>query len=258
MNVIVGRHSLLSSDLKHSAPLQFRSADNSERLPREINSCIRARNFYTSRPGVFETIFRKKPEKMGEGSLIFEARLPSPAVLITGQPIPVTLLIKRDSGDVGNIVLDTIELTLSSITTIRIRSYQSTDETKIPLLSRKNLALVLPMGQRELVVQPTESGSNGPVLLPHWLLQSFRSCNITRKYSMIMRLVIRHQLSTTSEEVRLTKDVHLSNGVSVTPLSVETAEDVGEHSETMEESYHREELPPYKATPTLIRRDQLQ
>lgn len=221
MNVIVARHSLLSFDLKYSVPLKFWPSYDPEPLPREINNYVQVRRFYTSRQGVVEQIFRRKPEKIGEGTVMFEAHLPNPAVLIIGQSIPITLVIERYSGDVGNIHLDTVELSLSSITTIRVRSHESVNTTKFPLLCGNNLNLRLPMAQRQLVVHPTEMGSNGPVLLPRRFLPSFRTCNITRKYSMIIRLVIRHQISTKSEQVLLTRDVHLSTGVFVNRVPVE-------------------------------------
>ena len=247
----VDRHSLLAHALRRSVPLKFWPLDPPRPLSQRSQVYARTKHVFSSGHG-FKSIFRSKQDKATDGAIIVEARLPSPAILILGKPIPITLIIKRDSGYVGTVIIQSVEIVLGITTAIHIQGSVSNDQARSSILCQKNLNLNLPPEQEELFVFPADINGSREIPLPQGFLPSFRSCNISRTYSLILRIGLRDESAKKPEQVQLVLGVQVFSGLTrrMEPPTIETREersgrdinDTNSDAEPAESS----QLPSYK------------
>ena len=127
----VDRHSLLTHALRHSVALKFWPLDPPRPPSQGSQVCAQTKHVFSSGHGGFSSLFRNKSDKGSDGTVIVEARLPRPVILIPGQPIPITLITKRDSGYMGTVIIQSVEILLGIITTVRIQGNQSNDRDSV-------------------------------------------------------------------------------------------------------------------------------
>jgi hypothetical protein len=159
-------------------------------------------------------IFRGITQNADEGGIIVDARLPNPAaILFPGQPIPITLVIKRDNGFAKTIVLQSVEIILNVITTIEIQGEKSSDKSQLSIFSKRNLNITLPPEREELPVCATDISGNGQIYFPRVFLPSFHSCNIARTYSLIVRVGLLPESAKKPKRVELVIAVQVYSGL---------------------------------------------
>jgi hypothetical protein len=203
---------MLSRALRHSAPINFWPCDPSppESSGTQVN--VTTKHVFSSHRSLFRSLFASKPNKQSAGAVIIEARLPR-SVLVAKQPVPLTLIITRAGGSL-TAILQSVEILVGSTTCIQVKGEQSYDRAQTIIFSKKNLNFILQSVQNELLVlQPSDITGGRPINFPNAFLPSFRSCNITRGYSLIVRVGILEEGAKKAEEVQLEMDVELFTGV---------------------------------------------
>ena len=153
----------------------------------------------------------------------------------------------------GTVIIQSIEIFLGIKTTIKIEGqvYQTIRLSRVSSC-KTNLNLNLPPEQAELHVYPADITGSGEIHFPRAFLPSFRSCNITRTYSLILRIGIRDESAKKPEQVQLVLDVLVFSGLTrrTEPPTIDADEeksgrDIKEtNSDT--ESDESSQLPSYK------------
>jgi hypothetical protein len=211
LKVRVDRYSLLSRAFRHSIHINFWPCDPSRpELSSGTQVNVRTKHIFSSHQGLFQSLFSSKSEKRSAGAVIVEARLPR-SVLVPKQPVPVMLVIARASGS-KTVFLQSVEILVGSTTCIQIKGDRSSDRGQTRILSKNNLNFILQSAQNEMLVQPIDITSGRTINFPNAFPPSFRSCNITRTYSLILRVGILEEGAKKTEQVQLEMDVELFTG----------------------------------------------
>ena len=96
-----------------------------------------------------------------------------------------------------------------------------------PLLDVGNLNLTLPANQNEVVINPTDLVQQGPssnsFILPDTIPPSFRTCNIDRKYALVLQMGVSSTPQAIPEMIQLNIDIQVFSGFKPPPQLVPTA-----------------------------------
>src|SRR5271170_5793814 len=117
VKVTVNRPSFFSRNLRHIVPFVFCPIEPPRPPPQNSQIFVRKKHTLaqskSADPGFWGGLFRKETPSTGNGGTIaFEARLPNPAILVPTEPIPITLLLKRDVGTKGVVYIRSIQIML--------------------------------------------------------------------------------------------------------------------------------------------------
>lgn len=223
VKVTVNRPSLFSRNLRQIVPFVFCPVEP-PRPPQTKQIFVRKKLTLTqpsqavadSSPGFWGSLFRKAPSISPSGIVAFEARLPHPAILVPAETIPVTLFLKRDADSRGIVYIRSIQVMLGITTYIAAQGFRRELGYIQPILDVGNLSLTLPANQNELVINPTDlvhqrSSSKG-FTLPDTIPPSFRTCNIARKYTLVLQMGVSSMPQAPPEIIQLTIDVQVFSG----------------------------------------------
>lgn len=120
--------------------------------------------------------------------LLLEARLPSPAVLYTGESVALRLVVRKfptASDDLSLVKLQSITVRLISTTRIKIRQYKATWDTKISLLNKSGLqAMVDTYHQGNGESFEISDSLLGGIIIPRETCPSFTACTIQQDHAL--------------------------------------------------------------------------
>jgi hypothetical protein len=173
-------------------------------------------------PGFLAGLFKKTPLSGNGGTIAFEARLPNPPILVPTEPIPVTLYLKRVSGSEGVVYIRSVQIMLAMTTFIAAQGYRRELGYLMPILNVGNLNLTLPANKTEIMInaadliQQNSQRAKG-VTLPDTVPPSFRTCNIARKYSLVLQIGISAHHSAIPETIQLNVDIQVFSGFKPPP-----------------------------------------
>lgn len=129
-----------------------------------------------------------------------DARLPDPAILTAGQPIPLRVLIKRLDGGTDPVYLQMLAVELAGHTSLRAGAYTRSETSTWVVSSRANMSQELHFPESKTAAasekQPVTSKPRPLTLaatlwstpLPASVAPSFRTCNIARNYDLDVRV----------------------------------------------------------------------
>jgi hypothetical protein len=97
----------------------------------------------------------------------------------------------------------------------------------LPIVNVGNLNLTLPIGQNETIINPADflqhSQASKGLALPDTVPPSFRTCNIARKYTLVLQMGVAAHSSSPPEMIQLTMDVQVFSGFKPPPELLGTA-----------------------------------
>lgn len=122
-----------------------------------------------------------------------DARLPNPAILTCNEPIPLRLLVTKQSAHSDTVYLQLIQIELISYTHIRAHDLARTEALTTLITSRSNMNMAIGRGTdpvgKEWKIDPSlwDQLPIPPVVAP-----SFETCNISRNYELEVRVGLTH------------------------------------------------------------------
>lgn len=156
-----------------------------------------ARRAHTFKPSTYQPqkkgLFGRTPQPVTSDpiSVLVDARLPSPSILVCRTALPLRLLVKKQTESTQQIFLRGLEIELIGTTHVRAQAVVREETSLFPVLNLHGLAVPIgspgdPVGT-ESVVSP--SLWNG-VPLPPTVTPSFATCNLSRTYRLGLRVTI--------------------------------------------------------------------
>jgi len=197
--------------------------------PPSQNNQIFVRKKYTlaitaraEEPGFLSSLFRKPTPMVGNaGTVAFEARLPNPAILVPTEPIPLTLILRRDAGSEGVVYIRSVQIMLGITTFIAAQGFRREVGFLKPILNALNLNLTIPQAANQIVINPADLLQQGHdsqgFSLPDTVPPSFRTCNIARKYTLVLQMGVASHPSSPSEMIQLSVDIQIFSGFKPPP-----------------------------------------
>jgi hypothetical protein len=147
-----------------------------------------------------------------------EAKLPNPIVLACEKPLPLSLLVKRESGSSEPVQIDFLEITLNSITVAKVKGVQKVTKTIITILSDARATYIIPTEQDRLFLDfgeacPQSSGAV-PITVP-LVIPSFCTCNIERSYELNIGIKVTMGTLGTADVVRVSTAAQIVRALDV-------------------------------------------
>ena len=118
-----------------------------------------------------------------------EVRLPEPAILTCGQPIPLRMLVTTLNALEDHLSIQSLQLDIVGSTHVRAHDVHRTETNGTVLISQSNMAVPLrfPLASKESFIDPKLWSSQ---IIPNTLPPSFETCNIRRSYEVVARVGI--------------------------------------------------------------------
>jgi hypothetical protein len=122
-----------------------------------------------------------------------DARLPNPPILTCNEPIPLRLLVTKQSPNPATVYLQLIQIELISYTRIRAHDLARTEALSTLILSRSNMNIAIGRGTdpvgKEWKIDPSMWNQ---LPIPPVVAPSFETCNISRNYELEVRVGLTH------------------------------------------------------------------
>lgn len=209
IEVIVKYPSFFVSNSREVTPLIFRPIEPPVPPPENRQTIVGMP--VSGKWGTLGALLKQRP--MNNGTINLEAKLPNPAIIICKAPIPLSFVLKRALGSVGNVRIESIQITLRIITSTKFYGTPIDVKSSLNILGKKKLTITLPAGEEELYINPADLTPNRRgIYLPSTLAPSFRTCNIARKYSLVVEMKVKADKAKSSELIQVTVDVQVYPG----------------------------------------------
>jgi len=253
VKVTVNRPSFFTRNLRHIAPFVFcpieppRPATTTQLFVRKKHTLSSAPTNGGGASTLFSGLFRKPSAAQGNsGTIVFEARMPNPPIIVPTEAVPLTLLVRRDQGSRGVIYIRSVQIMLGTTTYIAAQGFRRELGYLLPLLNVGGLNITVPEDKNEISILPgdlvqhvstttgtattgkgAQGGGNRGLIVPDTVPPSFRTCNIARKYTLVLQLGVSASKSLPVEMIQLTLDVQIYSGFKPPPELLSTAHPPG-------------------------------
>lgn len=132
-----------------------------------------------------------------------DARLPEPATLTCNQDVPLTIIVKRLNSSPDAIYLQSLQVSLIALTKIRAHEVFRMENNSWIIMSRSNMGMLLPFfsgaeGAEAVVDDALWRGQ----VLPNTVAPTFETCNISRTYTLDVRIGLSYTGATAGGKVR--------------------------------------------------------
>jgi hypothetical protein len=232
VKVTVNRHSFFSRNLRHTVPFVFCPVEP-PRPPQKGQMFVRKKHTLApppkaSEPGFWSALFGIPPANLtGNGGIVtFEARLPNPPLIVPTEPIPISLILRRDAGSQGIVYIRSIQIMLGITTFIAAQGFRRELGYLQPIFNATNLNITLPSKLQEITINPAELLQQGhaskPLALPDTIPPSFRTCNIDRKYALVLQMGVAAASNASPEMIQLVCNVQVFSGFKPPPELIPT------------------------------------
>ncbi|KAK9492187.1 hypothetical protein V1508DRAFT_419545 [Lipomyces doorenjongii] len=146
-----------------------------------------------------------------------EARMPDPPIVVPTEQIPLRLFIRSDEQCTTPIYLHSLQINLVSHTLVAAQEHNKDVAFALTVVNLQNMKL--PMGTMTNpapnVYEAEFDRNKWPsAFLPNSVPPTFKTCNISRGYSMEIFMVISHGPTGDSDTVALAFDVNVYSGIS--------------------------------------------
>lgn len=228
----VVRPKFYQENLRNETPLTFLPIE----LPRPIE---RDGETYGRRKHQFQrtvsgnSVRRKSLFRQNSGTIPEEeplafqvdVRLPNPAIITCREPLPMRILIERLNSSTSSLYLSTLQVELIGNTEVRAHDLNRRESGTWLLVSLANLSVPLehPSNKTNAWTIPSRFWDN--IRLPATVAPTFRTCNISRKYELEVRIGLTHGMAdgmrpeTIMSPIRL--DVDIWSGIRPPPQLLE-------------------------------------
>lgn len=138
-------------------------------------------------------LFARQPKPLSilAPSVLVDARLPSPSILVCREPLPLRVIIKKQNASQEYVFLVGLQVDLIGTTQVRAQDIMRHELSTFPILSLQGLTR--PVGE------PGDKPGTETLLddtlwdripLPPTVTPSFHICNLTRTYELEVRVVL--------------------------------------------------------------------
>ena len=192
VKVTVNRPSLFKENRRSTIGFKFMPIEP-PRAPPTTNE-VYARRPFAFQPGLApkkSSLFKKAPPALSETAPKGEvdARLPSPAVLTCNGPIPLRIIFRKLNESPEYVYLMSLQVQLIGSTEVRAQDMVRAETSTWVLMSFNGLGI--PIGKPNDALRTETVVDNqlwNAIPLPNTVAPSFRTCNLTRKYEMEVRV----------------------------------------------------------------------
>lgn len=194
-----------------------------------------ARRAHAFQPGLFQLqkkrgLFGKSPRQLSNEppSVLVDARLPSPSILVCRDPLPLRIIIKRQNASPEQLFLLGLEVNLVGATDVRAQNVIRQEISTFPVLTLRGLSAPIgkegdPTGTETLL----DANLWNQVALPPTVTPSFHICNLTRTYSLHLRITLGYgfpgEISPQTQVIPLVFPVEVYSGIRPPPELVAAA-----------------------------------
>jgi len=233
VKVTVNKPSFFSRNLRQIVPFVFCPIEP-PRPPQDSQIFVRKKYTLAAPPrqaeSFFSGLFRtKSPANTGNGGTVtFEARLPNPPIIVPTEPIPLTFILRReDEGNRGVVYVRSVQIMLGITTYIAAQGFRRELGYLQPLMQLGDLNLTLGANESEISFNPGDLLQTGHaakgLVVPDTIPPTFRTCNIARKYTMVLQLGVSAHPSQHAEMIQLNTEIQIFSGFKPPPGLLSTA-----------------------------------
>lgn len=142
------------------------------------------------KPSVFSRETPQSPLSDTPPSVSVDARLPNPAILTCNKPIPLRLLVKKQSDSPEHVFLTNLQVELLCYTNIRAQEVERTEQGAWIILTKANLRIPISKPDDQIGEEMVVDGSGlwDVLPIPPGVLPSFQTCNISRHYQLELKV----------------------------------------------------------------------
>lgn len=166
--------------------------------PPPSNAEAFARRAHEFKAGMFANqrkkgIFGRTPKPLSSTppSVLVDARLPSPSILVCRQPLPMRIIIKRNNDSPESVFLVGLEVDLIGTTEVRAQNILRHEHSTFPILNLHGLNRPIgEPGEKSGTETPVDETLWDRIPLPPTVTPSFHTCNLTRTYELAVRVTI--------------------------------------------------------------------
>lgn len=140
----------------------------------------------------------------GDGPFVsVDARLPEPAILTCNQDIPLSIIVKRLNSSADAVYLQSLQVSLIAVTKIRAHEVFRVENNSWIIMSKSNMNVLLPFSSgAEGAEAVVDDGLWRGQALPNTVAPTFETCNISRAYTLDVRVGLSYAGTTASGKVR--------------------------------------------------------
>lgn len=119
-----------------------------------------------------------------------DGRLPDPAIISCNEPLPLRILVSKLNETPATIYLQLLNIELVSHTTTRAHQLQKSDSASWVIMSVSNMRMPLTVSEKYGSTNDLEIDAKlwNQVPIPNTVAPSFSACNITRSYSLDIKI----------------------------------------------------------------------
>jgi hypothetical protein len=122
-----------------------------------------------------------------------EARLPNPPILACNEPVPLRLIVTKQSPSSEIVFLQLLQIELISYTQIRAHEFARTVPLSTLILSRSNMNAPLGRGSDPIGTEwKIDANLWNRLPLPPNVAPTFQTCNLSRHYELEVRVGLAH------------------------------------------------------------------
>lgn len=160
----------------------------------------------------------------GDGPFVsVDARLPEPAILTCNQDIPLSIIVKRLNSSADAVYLQSLQVSLIAVTKIRAHEVFRVENNSWIIMSKSNMNVLLPFSSgAEGAEAVVDDGLWRGQALPNTVAPTFETCNISRAYTLDVRVGLSYAGTTASGKPQTTilplrLDTQIYSGIAPPP-----------------------------------------
>jgi hypothetical protein len=169
---------------RSGSPSEEMYARRQQEFAKPVDVAHKKGGLFRKRSTPLMTFSREAPPRVS-----VDARLPNPPILTCNEPIPLRILVTKQSASSETIFLQLLEIGLISYTHIRAHDLARTETLSTLILSRSNMNVALGKGSDPVGKEwKIDAALWNRLPLPPNIAPSFETCNIRRHYEMDIRV----------------------------------------------------------------------
>lgn len=124
-------------------------------------------------------------------SVLVDARLPSPSILVCRKPIPLRIIVKKQNDSPEHTFLVGLNVDLIAKTEVRAQDVMREELSTFPIVNLQGLSIAIGNPSDPVGAETTlDDKLWDRVQLPPTVTPSFHICNLTRTYELQVRVVL--------------------------------------------------------------------
>lgn len=198
----VVRPKFYQENLRNEIPITFLPIEQPRPPDRDGETYGRRRHQFqrtdSGQPVRQKSIFRHNSNpSTDEEPLMFQVdvRLPNPAIITCREPLPLRILVEKLNNSSSSIYLSMLQIELIGTTEVRAYDLHRKESGVWPLFSQANMSVPLEHPSKKTTQWTIPSRFWDNIPLPPAVSPTFRTCNISRRYELEVRVGLTHGMA---------------------------------------------------------------